>query len=189
MKNLLQNKTVPRVTGTLLLRGVMMYAELTQKRCTHCNLEKPLEAFSLKRGKPNSRCKMCIGAYMQKHYFANRGREVLKRKAWYKKNQVAAIASVKKNYAENKETIKFRRLFLKYGLTKETYLQMHESQKGMCAAGHAIESSEELVVDHCHSTNRVRGLLCHKCNTSFGLLKEDQKRILGLLGYAAKCQK
>jgi len=40
-----------------------------------------------------------------------------------------------------------------------------------------------LSVDHCHNTNKVRGLLCSRCNTALGLLKDDENTILNALMY------
>ena len=39
-----------------------------------------------------------------------------------------------------------------------------------------------LHIDHCHRTNKVRGLLCHECNTGLGKFKDS----LGLLRAAAQ---
>ena len=44
-------------------------------------------------------------------------------------------------------------------------------------------SFERLHIDHCHSTDKVRGCLCGGCNTALGLLKDDPKIIQGLLDY------
>jgi Recombination endonuclease VII len=42
--------------------------------------------------------------------------------------------------------------------------------------------------DHCHTSQKIRALLCGDCNTSFGLLKEDPERIQALLAYAKQWQ-
>lgn len=43
-----------------------------------------------------------------------------------------------------------------------------------------------LNVDHCHSTGVVRGLLCLKCNTSLGKLKENLHTITAMFDYVEK---
>ena len=40
-----------------------------------------------------------------------------------------------------------------------------------------------LHVDHCHSTGRVRGLLCSPCNTMIGLSGEDPEVLLAAIEY------
>lgn len=40
-----------------------------------------------------------------------------------------------------------------------------------------------LAVDHCHKTNMVRGLLCHRCNTAIGLLNDDFTTLKSALKY------
>jgi hypothetical protein len=38
-------------------------------------------------------------------------------------------------------------------------------------------------VDHCHKTNKVRGLLCNHCNRALGLLKENETVLQNMLKY------
>jgi len=79
-------------------------------------------------------------------------------------------------YENNKDRVKFNKIKRVYGLTKEQYQHMLEQQNGCCAI--CLTSVEEqryntLVVDHCHTTGKVRGLLCHACNTAIGSLKDN----------------
>lgn len=61
----------------------------------------------------------------------------------------------------------------KYGLSQEEYQQLLLDQNFACAI---CESPDDLVVDHCHKTGRVRGLLCGHCNKAIGLLMDDPIR-------------
>jgi hypothetical protein len=40
-----------------------------------------------------------------------------------------------------------------------------------------------LSVDHCHTTGRVRGLLCSLCNKAIGLLKDSPERLRAAINY------
>jgi len=72
----------------------------------------------------------------------------------------------------------------KYGVTKEFLVALHEKQEGKCAICGEIPSTERgLHVDHCHTTNVVRGLLCHGCNTGIGALREDAEILSNAIKY------
>jgi len=53
-------------------------------------------------------------------------------------------------------------LATRYGITPEQYDGMLARQGGVCAL--CGGTMERPVVDHCHQTGRVRGILCHPCN-------------------------
>ena len=54
--------------------------------------------------------------------------------------------------------------FEKYGITADQFHAMCAAQGGVCALCRR-PPSKQFHVDHCHETGRVRGLLCHLCNT------------------------
>ena|SRR5580698_2982676 len=66
-----------------------------------------------------------------------------------------------------------------YGIQPDDYMRMWHEQKGVCALCGGIDVDGKtrrtkcLHVDHCHSTGKVRGLLCHKCNHGLGAFKDD----------------
>ena len=71
-----------------------------------------------------------------------------------------------------------------YGITMEDVEELMSRMK--CES--CGDSGKPLVIDHCHETGRVRGVLCNQCNTSLGLLKEDVGRMANLIKYTnEKC--
>lgn len=62
-----------------------------------------------------------------------------------------------------------------YGISLDTFNEMRVQQSGRCLTCgiHEDDLTRPLNVDHCHVTNKVRGLLCCNCNTAIGLLKEN----------------
>lgn len=64
-----------------------------------------------------------------------------------------------------------RRLRPYKGFRPRDYLAMYEAQRGRCLV--CDRFFEELDVEHCHRTSRIRGLMCGRCNTAMGLLCDD----------------
>lgn len=76
------------------------------------------------------------------------------------------------------------RHFRKYRLYPIEYDRLVAKQNGCCAS--CGEQTDALVVDHDHSTGKVRGLLCHPCNKALGFLRDDPSRIQRLYSYLTK---
>lgn len=66
------------------------------------------------------------------------------------------------------------------------YAQLVSTYGNACnicgAASGGNSRGDRLAVDHDHATGMIRGLLCHRCNTAIGLLRDNR----GLLEQAAK---
>ncbi|MDF2710614.1 MAG: vBYenPAB5 [Nonomuraea muscovyensis] len=64
---------------------------------------------------------------------------------------------------------RFREKTKQYGITPEQYRALLAAQAGVCAiCGTAPTPKRRLHVDHCHTSGRVRALLCQPCNTQLG---------------------
>lgn len=78
-----------------------------------------------------------------------------------------------------------------YGISIKEYCEMLEKQNFRCAICNTHESEalrSKLFVDHCHSTGKIRSLLCHNCNTALGHTKEDINRLEAMIAYIKEHQ-
>jgi hypothetical protein len=64
----------------------------------------------------------------------------------------------------------------RYGLDEASYNQLLLEQDNRCKI--CQKESENLYVDHCHTSQQVRGLLCPKCNTFVGYVETSPEEIL-----------
>src|SRR5206468_1858620 len=71
----------------------------------------------------------------------------------------------------------------KFNMTAGEYNELFDSQEGRCAIckRHQSEFSKSFAIDHNHDTGKIRGLLCHQCNTALGMLRENPEAIKEML--------
>jgi hypothetical protein len=142
------------------------------KACTNCRMEKPVGEFSYRGGREKSRrrsqCKVCIASLNLQRYHT----KLSTKEAHYK--------------AHRKHSLK------KYGLTPEGYDELLHLQDGVCLICRQTETREMiknresenlLVVDHCHTSGKVRGLLCHSCNAGLGHFKDRTDLLFAAIKY------
>jgi hypothetical protein len=92
-------------------------------------------------------------------------------------------------YLKNKDKVKEFSLLRKYNISLEQYKKMLKDQHNKCLLCQTKDedtTSKFLVVDHCHKTGKVRGLLCNPCNTGIGLFKENIEVLEKTIKYLAE---
>ena len=81
--------------------------------------------------------------------------------------------------AKHPDKVRNNHLKYKFGISLEKYNEMHEAQGGVCAICSQPETTNrygkvrKLAVDHCHDSQKVRGLLCGNCNPMIGYAKDN----------------
>ncbi len=139
---------------------------MSTKPCRNCGEVKPLDEFynqaKSKDGKQYI-CKLCDAARNKAYREADPERRSMQRHR--------------------------SKLKLNYGITVEQYDEMLEAQGGVCACCGAPDpgrGDNRLFVDHCHDSDEIRGLLCHKCNTGIGMLGDNLDGLWQAMLYLVK---
>ena len=97
---------------------------------------------------------------------------------------------------DRKTTYRNKHLKKKYGITQSEYKQIFNAQQGKCKICErelthdhsALRLGEKRIassccIDHCHTTNKVRGLLCFHCNTALGHVFDNPLILQRMIGY------
>ena len=70
-----------------------------------------------------------------------------------------------------------------YGITEDDYQRMLQEQHGHCLTCSRTPDNEHhkrLFVDHNHTTGKIRGLLCSRCNSILGYCYENPDTLRAL---------
>lgn len=74
-----------------------------------------------------------------------------------------------------------------YGITLEYLKKLLKEQDYRCAiCDKPIMKTRDQNVDHNHETNKIRGILCLKCNFALGLFLDDVEILLNAINYLNK---
>lgn len=107
-------------------------------------------------------------------------------KNWYRNSKCAACY-MNEQRKSRPEQIRSAKLKCYYGISVEQFNKMLKQQNNSCAVcgrkNNKLKNgkSQNFVVDHCHSTKKVRGLLCHTCNMRVGIVENWHEQIIEYL--------
>lgn len=129
------------------------------KKCTKCGEQKPLSEFTVRSDnkKHKNTCKFCVKIYSKNQHLKN----LNKRKS--------------------------QKLQKAYGISFDQKLTMFDKQNGVCEICKVqFKNVTAAHVDHCHTTGKIRGLLCTKCNPGIGFFEDCLDKLKSAQEYLEK---
>ena len=146
---------------------------MEQKECATCKTIKPTSDFPKRSDSKDGlgrHCKPCRNQYMREYQRNRPPLEYKIKRTQYYVNRMAKAKTCPQAQKKYKNRCQARR-FNTYKLTANDYSKMVRKQKSLCAICGIYR--ENLYIDHCHKTGKVRGLLCVKCNTGLGYFRDS----------------
>lgn len=84
-----------------------------------------------------------------------------------------------KHHEQRREQQIDSRLRNRYGISKDEYDAILLNQDGVCKICREFKPGpKSMHVDHCHSSGKVRGILCSRCNLKVGLIENNRDWII-----------
>ena len=131
----------------------------------------------------------------RKNYWKNIEANRQRMRDWHHANKDKKKTNFKNWIDKIRGKVRGTRLLRNYGLTNDDYIFMFESQIGLCAICNEPQQgitkdgeTKFLCVDHCHSTGKVRELLCVKCNAGLGQFRDNPDLLTKASNYLIKHQ-
>lgn len=151
------------------------------KECTKCKETKSKTNFCSRKASKDGLNLWCRSCHSNNN------------KAWQKQNPDKVKKDKKSYYDKYPERVHNKELKHKYGITKEEYDVLLSNQNNKCKVCEQEELTKgrggkvrKMAVDHCHKTNKIRGLLCAKCNQALGLLDDNVESLKRAIKYLEK---
>ena len=147
------------------------------KKCSICGQIKEDSCFAFqnkKEGKLVSACKDCYNKKQRE--FRKNNPDIAKKRdrEAYQRQKKHRVEYARKYRKENPEKTMNTNLKMKYGITREEYFDILNKQGNKCAicGKPQEEHSRNFALDHNHTTNKVRGIVCDGCNYGIGFLEK-----------------
>lgn len=126
-------------------------------------------------------------AYNHRWHIENREKNAERHRRWRAKNPDKDAVYNKRwrerNPERNAALIRDWKLRRDFGISTVEYEHILLKQSGLCAICRRPDDKRRLSVDHCHTTGKVRGLLCLRCNRGIGLFRDDPDRLISAAMY------
>lgn len=141
------------------------------KICACCKEEKPSTSFHKKQSTKDglhNYCKPCVAKKNKEWVLNNKERHKNTCSNWYKAN---------KDKANKRSTEWHYQTY--YGISYSDFLTLANTQNNKCQICSVDltfgteKKATKAVLDHCHTTGKIRGVLCSACNTALGKFKDD----------------
>lgn len=92
----------------------------------------------------------------------------------------------RENYHRNRPQKQNSQWLRRYGITKDGAIALLANQGGRCAICETpitFNGRGTAHTDHCHTTGKVRGILCASCNQGIGYFQESEERMMSAVAY------
>lgn len=166
-------------------RALRLRHELSEKGAHFRHVEREVQRKYRERHRAKLRAEQAAAKRLQRSTETPEEREV-------------RLAAVRRWRTQEKNAFYlFIRLLRRHDMTLDQYHSMLEKQDFSCAIcrkafwfGIGLSSRQRSAhLDHCHDTNRVRGLLCANCNVGIGHLQESPELFERAAAYVTRHKK